>query len=297
MNIVLRQEFPLGRFHATPWRVNPFDDPHGEWPPSPWRLVRAVTARWYQLARESGSEPDIAELERLQAALCKSSYAFHLPDDTRKGSPLRQYHRTEFGWWPAEKKKAGTRSYGLSLVQDNYWCVPPESSLWWFIEGEDWTDDLRALLDQCLKRMTYFGRAETLTRIRTAGSDDDIPTPNCTLVTKRTAGAVPVLSPLKEATHDDIGRTTDNPEAVKRAVPPGAQWLYAIRPPRPASRERRRVPAHRPDCHLVQFAIGWNVAPDPRAIVRLTSRFRGTVIRELLRVKTGDASATWTRVR
>lgn len=297
MKIVLRQEFPLGRFHATPWRVNPFDDSHGEWPPSPWRLVRAVTARWYQLARETGSEPDIAELERLQAALCKSSYAFHLPDDTRKGIPLRQYHPTEFGWRPAEKKKAGTRSYGTSLVQDNYWCVPPESPVWWFIEGEDWTDDLRALLDQCLERMTYFGRAETLTRMCVVGTtDDDIPTPNCTLVTKRTAGAVPVLSPLEEATHDDIERTTDNPEAVKRAVPPGAQWLYAIRPPRSPSRERRRVPDHQPGCHLVQFAIGWSVAPDPRAIVRLTERFRGTVIGELLRVKTGDASATWTRI-
>jgi len=400
MKIVLRQEFPLGRYHATPWRVNPFDDPHGEWPPSPWRMVRAVTARWYQLARETESEPSIAELKRLQAALCKSIYAFHLPDDTRKGSPLRQYHPTEFGMDPPNwrhvarferaigvpdendtaattqtskksnaktsrkkqgaseekankevrekikalkgvklseskiegkplvewevtvkdkdademKKKveailgapsapwqrvadAGARSYGTSLVQDNYWCVPPESPVWWFIEGDEWTDALRALLARCLERMTYFGRAETLTRMCVVDSADEISsTPNCTLADKRTAGAVPVLSPLKDATHDDIERTTDNSEAVKRAVPPGARWLYAVRPPCPPSRERRRVPVHRSDCRLMQFAIGWNVAPDPRAIVRLTSRFRGAVLRELLRLKTGDASATWTRV-
>ncbi len=296
MKLVLRQEFPLGRFHATPWRVNPFDDPHGEWPPSPWRLVRAVTARWYQWAREAEKEPDPAKLEQLQAALCKSSYAFHLPADARKGSPLRQYHPAEFGWRPAEKKKAGTRSYGTSLVQDNYWCVPPESPVWWFLEGDDWTDELRALLAQCLKRTIYFGRAETFTRVRIAGSTTEIPTPNCTLVDKRTAGAAPVLSPLQNASRDDIERTTDNPEAVKRAVPPGAQWLYAVRPPRSASQERRRVPAHRLDCHLMQFAIGWNVAPDARAIVRLTSRFRGAVLTELLRLKTGDASATWTRL-
>jgi CRISPR-associated protein Csb2 len=296
MRIVLRQEFPLGRFHATPWRVNPFDDAHGEWPPSPWRMVRAVTARWYQWVRETERESDLARLEQLQAALCKSTFAFHLPADARKGSPLRQYHPTEFGWRPAEKKKAGTRSYGTSLVQDNYWCVSPASAVWWFIEGEPWTDDLRALLAQCLERMTYFGRAETLTRIRIADSGEVIPAPNCNLLDKRTAGAVPVLSPLKGATRDDLERTTDSPEAVKRTVPPGAQWLYAVRPPRPASRERRRVPVHRPDCHLMQFALGWNVAPDPRAIVRLTSRFRGAVLRDLLRLKTGDASAIWTRV-
>jgi CRISPR-associated protein Csb2 len=400
MQIVLRQEFPLGRFHATPWRVNPYDDPHGEWPPSPWRLVRAVTARWYQWAREADRDPDIAELEQLQVALCNSTYAFHLPPGARKGRPLRQYHPTECGMDPPnwrhvaryrratgsapetndagitatqttkkskakspkkeqtpeekankeakEKLKAlkgvklseskltekdlvewevtvknkgadetkqkveailgaptvgwqrvadaGIRSYGTSLVQDNYWCVPPESPVWWFVEGDGWTDDVRALLAQCLARMTYFGRAETLTRIGVVGSTDDSPAPNCTLVDKRAAGAAPVLSPLKEATREDIERTTDNPEAVKRAVPPGAQWLYAVRPPRPASRERRRAPEHRVDCHLMQFAIGWNVAPEPRAIVRLTSRFRGAVLDQLVRVKTGDASATWTRV-
>lgn len=295
MKLVLRQEFPLGRFHATPWRVNPYDDPHGEWPPSPWRLVRAVTARWYQWAREASPEPDVSQLERLQAALCRSTYAFHLPPSARKGSPLRQYHPTEFGWRPAGANVASTRSYGTSLVQDNYWCVPPEAPVWWFIEGDDWTYDLRELLGQCLERMTYFGRAETLTRVRVAGSTDEIPQANCTLVDKRGAGSAPVLSPLDTATRKDIERTTDNPEAVKRTVPPGAQWLYAVRPERSAARERRRVPEHRPDCHLMQFAIGWNVAPEPRAIVRLTSRFRGAVLSELYRLKTGDAKANWTR--
>lgn len=397
MKVVLRQEFPLGRFHATTWRVNPYDDPYGEWPPSPWRLIRAVTARWYQWAREAERDPDPAELENLQIALCKSTYTFHLPSNARKGNPLRQYHPTEFkmnapNWrqiaryqratgaldacgsiestqsakksktksrkhdespeekankdakeklkaikdaklsenkiegkplveWAitvkdknacATRKKveeilgqptsdwqriadAGTRSYGTSLVQDNYWCVPPEAPVWWFIEGDDWTDALRTLLAECLSRISYFGRAETLTRIRVADSTDDIPETNCSLAPERTAGAVPVLSPLKEATREDIERTTDNPEAVKRAVPPGAQWLYAVRPERPAAGELRRVPKHRPDCHLVQFAIGWNVSPERRSIVRLTARFRGAVIRELLRLKTKGVSANWAK--
>ncbi|MBS0212460.1 MAG: type I-U CRISPR-associated protein Cas5/Cas6 [Proteobacteria bacterium] len=293
MKLILRQEFPLGRFHATPWRVNPYDDPHGEWPPSPWRLVRAVTARWYQWAREASPEPDVSQLERLQAALCRSTYAFHLPPNARKGSPLRQYHPTEFGWRPAEKKKAGMRSYGTSLVQDNYWCVPPGEPVWWFLEGDDWTDDLRVLLGQCLERMTYLGRAETLTRIRVADVSAEVPQVNCTLANKRGSGAAPILSPLDTATREDIERTTDNPEAVKRAVPPGAQWLYAVRPERPAARERRRVPEPRSDCHLMQFAIGWNVAPEMRAIVRLTSRFRGAVLRELLAIKSNGRATSW----
>jgi CRISPR-associated protein Csb2 len=52
----------------------------------------------------------------------------------------------------------------------------------------------------------------------------------------------------------------------------------------------------RSDCRLVQLAIGWNVAPEPRAVVRLTARFRGAVLRELLRIKTGNFSVTWSHV-
>ncbi|HET7930920.1 MAG TPA: type I-U CRISPR-associated protein Cas5/Cas6, partial [Rhodanobacteraceae bacterium] len=91
MRIVLRQIFPLGRFHATPWAVNPFDDPHGEWPPSPWRLARAITARWYQWAREADQQPDEAELEKLLEAFCTSKFSFHLPPHSSKGTSLRQY--------------------------------------------------------------------------------------------------------------------------------------------------------------------------------------------------------------
>lgn len=299
MRVVLRQEFPLGRFHATPWRVNPYDDPHGEWPPSPWRLVRAVTACWYQWSREAGKDLErpehIADLERLQAAFCNSTYAFHLPPSARRGMPLRQYHPTTFGWNPAGKKKPGTRSYGRSLVQDNYWCVPADEPVWWFIEGEAWTDDVVAALTACVERLTWFGRAETLTYARVAPTGGRTPEPNCTLRDDRIAGAVPVLVPLPDARREDIERTTDDVKAKQRSVPPGAIWRYAVRPPRPPVRERRRSPTHQEKIHLVQLAIGWNVAPQARAVARLTSRLRGAVLRELLRLKTGDPKATWSR--
>src|SRR5712691_11408701 len=100
MRVVLRQVFPLGRFHATPWLVNPFDDPFGEWPPSPWRFVRAVIARWYQWRRESIGRWDDAELNSLIRALCDSDYRFHLPANSWRGAALRQYHPVEFGWNP-----------------------------------------------------------------------------------------------------------------------------------------------------------------------------------------------------
>src|SRR2546425_4791166 len=296
MQIVLRQVFPLGRFHATPWRANPFDDPYGEWPPSPWRLVRAIVARWYQWTREATASRDAGELDALLAALCTSRYCFHLPPRARRGSALRQYFPTEFGWNPKEKKKAATRTYGTSLAQDNYWCVPPtdDGAVWWFVDGDHWTNDLVSALDQCLERIAYFGRAETFTRIRLASAE--YPEPNCDLLQQRGSGSVPVLVPSPDASRSDVERVTDDDQNVKRSIPPGSRVLYATRPPRPPAREMPDVRLVRQDCQLVQLAIGWNVAPESRSVVRLTSRFRGVVLRELLRIRTGDRTATWTRV-
>ena len=296
MQIVLRQEFPLGRFHATPWRVNPFDDPYGEWPPSPWRLVRAVVARWYQWAREAEPEPGIQQLDDLVRALCTSSYRFHLPPNARRGSPIRQYHPVEFGWNPKEKKKAATRSYSTSLVQDNYWCMSDgdEGAVRWRVDGDGWSDALLNVLDRCLERITYFGRVETFTRIRRASSDAS--TPNCEISDRRVPGSVPLLVPCPDANRDDVERVTDDPDAIRRSVPPGSRIVYAVRPAPPAVHETRRSPPSHVDRRLLQFAIGWNVAPEIRSVSRLTARFRGAVILELLRIKSGNPAATWDSV-
>jgi hypothetical protein len=296
MEIILRQLFPLGRFHATRWRANPFDDAFGEWPPSPWRLVRTMVARWYQWKRESVDKLDEREIDELVRALCDSTYRFHLPVLARKGSPIRQYHPVEFGWNPPDKEKAAVRGYGTSLVQDNYWCVPCDEAgaVWWFIQGDRWTDQLVQTLDRCLERAVYFGRAESLTEIRRTPAG--APEPNCQLLDKPRSDLVRVLVPDRTATSLDVQRVTDDSEVAGRSIPPGARLMYAFLPrPRPA-REPGVVHPFRTDCHLLQFAIGWNVAPEPRAVVRLTSRFRSVVLRELFRIKTGDPGGTWSTV-
>ncbi len=290
MQVVLRQRFGLGRFHATPWKVNPFDDPFGEWPPSPWRLARAIVARSYQWGRETGQEMSADHLDQLIHALRDSRYRFHLPVHARRGGAIRQYQPVEFGWNPAEKKKAAVRSYRTSLAQDNYWCLPVNENIWWFIEGEAWNTNLLETMDQCLTRITYFGRAEALTEIRR--TIDTPPEPNCQLLDRRSAGSVPVLVPAENATRADIERTTADALAA-RNVPQGARLMYAKLPRRPPAREMASPCAPRTHSRLIQFAIGWNVAVGMRSIVRLTARFRSRVLRQLYRIKTGGRSDAW----
>lgn len=284
MRLVLRQSFPLGRFHATQWRASPFDQElAGEWPPSPWRLTRAVVARWYQWRRETAGTWPEGEVESLIRALCASDYRFYLPPKARQSVILRQYQPVEFGWNPATKKAAGIKSYGTSLTQDNGWCTPPDENLFWFVEGDSWTPELTEVLDRCLERIVYFGRAEALTRI--CRTHDAPILPNVTLCESRTSGSLaPVLVPCLDATRTDI--ECDARPAGRGCSTPGGHRVHLS----------GRFPAVRQHAHrrtLSQFALGWAVAPERRATVRLTARFRTVVLSHLLRIKTKDAFRRW----
>lgn len=116
--VTLQQHFPLGRFHANPWKAFPFDDPYGEWPPSPWRLIRAIVARSHQLACE---EPGIAENDRakLVRAFCSSSIRWYLPAESWRGPGLRQYQPAEFSRVPKSATEPGYMAHATTKNQDN----------------------------------------------------------------------------------------------------------------------------------------------------------------------------------
>ena len=53
--------FTAGRYHATPWdrQVN---EGAVEWPPSPWRILRALISTWYNKAQDQVDEPTVRSL-------------------------------------------------------------------------------------------------------------------------------------------------------------------------------------------------------------------------------------------
>ena len=58
--------FPWGRYYAHPWGINPTRLREPEWPPSPWRLLRALVSAWFRA--HPGQVPDahcIALIESL----------------------------------------------------------------------------------------------------------------------------------------------------------------------------------------------------------------------------------------
>ncbi len=76
--LVVEMRFLAGRFHAAPWdrQVN---EGMVEWPPSPWRILRALISTWYHKAQNEVEDATIRSVvEKLGSTLPK----FHLPPAT-----------------------------------------------------------------------------------------------------------------------------------------------------------------------------------------------------------------------
>ena len=381
MRLLIQQSFPLGRFHANPWRAFTFDDPYGEWPPSPWRLLRAILARSFQLSRELPVEMEAENeqhRETLVRAFCASAISWHLPTNSWRGPGVQQYQPADFEYsnpkpqkldvyeyneafrnaalefaasipdtfrfitiYKKEKKNvveffseemelaqqeqdvsaelikrfnghikakrptprkykryfSDAKTYTTTKVKDNFWLTPANTSpLVWIIGSNHslWTDSLLAHLDACLARMTYFGRAESITNIERI-QDNGIAA-NCILRDSRTATAVPVLCPTPDATFPQVACMTNEDAVANTTMPPGAVWKYAERPAVTKAIKPRKPRKELAPASVLQFAVGGRVFPPLKSWIRITEKFRGVVLRKISQLYTDNAKAEFSKL-
>jgi CRISPR-associated protein Csb2 len=291
MPLILEQSFPLGRIHATRWNQNPFEDPYGEWPPSPWRLLRALAARWFQFQRETG-ESDEKLRDRLLDKLARTPPDYQLPASSWRGVPVRQYHPTAVAWSDGQAKNPGYKRPGTTLVQDHYRAVPADEPLYWVWEKAELEPAEADLLRELLSRLLYFGRAESHCRVRIVRGEEV--KPNCRLNASAGVGQ-PVLCPTPGVPLDinALLAVTDSDLLKQRRIPPGTAWLYAQIPPRPAGRPTPTRPQRHPVTEFLQFAVGGRVYPPEAHWVKLTERFRDAVIHRRCIQFTGSPEARY----
>jgi CRISPR-associated protein Csb2 len=279
MALCIRQEFPLGRFHATPWRQSVFEDRRGEWPPSAWRLLRALAARWFQYSREVG-ELDSGVVESLLRALASAPPLFHLSSLGERGPALRQYQPTgEFAWSDPKKGAGALKKSKTTLVPDQY-QVAGTAPVFWIWEAVVLEAPQMQLLAELLQRTLYFGRAESHSRLWIV---QEAPDPNCQPC-EASGGdqRAPVLvadwkAPLRI---DSLLADSDSNLLRDAPVPPGAVWLhYRIALPKPAQSTAPPI-MRSAGGRVVQFALGGQVYPPAERWIKVTERFRGAVLNE-----------------
>ena len=143
---VLELSFPAGRFHATPWGRH-VNEGAVEWPPSPWRIVRAFIATWYLKARDI---PE-ATVRSLLDALNQPP-SFRLP-------PAATAHTRHYMPYVKGKNEEMTKVFDtfIQLAEDGAVLVAWDITL-----PPKELQALRVLAS----RLGYLGRAESLVEAR-----------------------------------------------------------------------------------------------------------------------------------
>jgi CRISPR-associated protein Csb2 len=301
MPLALTLRFLNGRFHATRWGENPAADAYGEWPPSPWRLLRALAAAWFNGSATKGHCHAEDVLRSLLTKLAAAAPSFYLPPNSWRAGPLKHYHPTGSDWdvkMKAEQREKGAqRVVGRTLVEDHFIAIPPGEPVWWIWSGEEKLSGAeRELLLRLCPRVSYFGRAESVCNIALA--IEPAPAPNCEPLAdqaNRPAGARPVLVAAPDFRPEHVLESVDDMRnRRKRIVPDGARWTYYQPLPSrrlPAAPQLRGVPS---DLRCVQFALGGRVWPTDRFVVSIAERFRGSALKRYAVLVTGNREARFT---
>lgn len=136
---VIEMQFPAGgRFHATPWGRH-VNEGATEWPPSPWRIQRALVATWYLKAREI-DEPVVRSI---MDSLASARPSFELP------SAVQSHTRHYMPGRGMDKPKVFD-----TFVQS---CQPLR--IGWDVQLNTAQRDALAIL---CERLGYLGRAESI---------------------------------------------------------------------------------------------------------------------------------------
>jgi CRISPR-associated protein Csb2 len=150
--IAIKITFPAGRWHATAWGTH-VNEGVPEWPPCPWRLLRALLAAWFWKDRR-----DEAALRSLLEKLAAVAPDYLLPEAT--AAHTRHYMPVIEG-----KRESKTKIF------DTFVHVAEGQALWirWNV---DLSADERALLGRLLASFSYLGRAESLVEAELAEATD-----------------------------------------------------------------------------------------------------------------------------
>ncbi len=153
-NIVFR--FPAGRYHATPWG-NHVNEGVVEWPPSPWRIVRALLATGF--SKLGWHEPPAAA-RQLVEALASTLPEYRLPQAV--ASHTRHFMPTD-SKRPEDKTKVFDAFAHVGKTAELAVVWPVALS-----------DAAARLLAELVPKLSYLGRAESIVQARLA-SDDELP--------------------------------------------------------------------------------------------------------------------------
>ena len=298
--VVIEVELLSGRYHAHLWGESQFGMAGPEWPPSPWRLLRALASAWFTAKPHPSPEVDRdALLETLGRA-----------DPPEIWLPRASFHELRY-YQPVVRSGEGDR-----VLHHDFYAIP-EGGRFWFRLNVALTEVQRTLLDALLSRLRYFGRTESQARLRVVDRTEPPPAvrrvaPRSTLQLVDDVVYRPVLCTAPDFRASDLWavRNGTNPAggyplhlvdtllSKKMPLPCGARWVeYAVPGEILVHEIRPRAQPTEPDKHVgvaeIRFRLCRRIPIPLQLLIPIARAFRNTAV-DRHKVLVGAHSVTLT---
>ena len=286
--LLIELSFPAGRYHATPWGRN-VNEGVAEWPPSPYRLARAIIDVWkrrrpdWPFSRvfpifEALSDPPHYALPPATTAHTRSFLNSNLPDPTAK-----------------------------QLVFDAFVAVEKDQKVLMRLSRELAPDAVKDLED-LLSEMNYLGRSESWvsTRVETSilqvewnsgpmGSDGPA----------KEMEVVQVAAMVPPSDYKSGEKASEGPESWLTAVcmttaellsdgwstPPAMRWVDYVRRKDALQPKPKPRPAHvGKEIRCARYALHSKVLPSVKDTLPFAERIRAKLMGIHRRIMNGDGS-------
>lgn len=269
MSLTIALSFLSGRFHATGWGRH-VNEAAPDWPPAPWRLLRALVAVWKR--KLAG---DALVNEHFPSALAKLTAPplYKLPPATL--AHTRHYL--------TQKSKAENPD----LVFDGFIALTPGAEVGVLWPDAELTAAEQEALGRVLARLNYLGRAEAWCAARLANWETldgalcawvDTVTGEIHGPTADRTESVRLLCPAPDTWNQwSYGRDAHQPDPQWNLLaetadmqdegwsdPPGSRWVTYLRPAHvlgPSLPARRRAAREQARPQLLRFALDGPVLP------------------------------------
>lgn len=253
--IAIAFQFDANRYHATQWGKH-VNEGVPEWPPSPWRILRALVAVWRRTLPDVPDTEVVPILEQL-AQLPR----FWLP--AAATAHTRHYMPVQEG--RAERK---------TLVLDSFVVLAPEASLYAIWPQAELTPVQWQILGALLQNLAYLGRAEAWCSARLV---ENPPPANCNPLDSPSLESgdqeiVRVLVPRLPLNPADLCAETSDLRRQGRIDPPGGRWWLYARPANSFAPRYTTASRHADDSRKVADVARFALAGRPLPLLTDTMR-------------------------
>ena len=238
--LTLQFEFLTGRYHATKWGRN-VNEGFIDWPPSPWRIIRAIISSW----KTYHNDIENSKMEFILKQMCSSKVSFKIPNAIQ--SHTRHYMPI----------KGSTEK-----VIDSFIVMNKDECLY-----VNWCDlnlesEQKEILRKVISGIKYLGRAESWCHVKII--EQNI-TPNCIPLedsdTNKNNDIINIIIPTTDATLENLCVNIKEMYKTKKSQPDGSMFVQYVRPTDCLTSIQHTTNTNNAEINVVRYVITGNIRP------------------------------------